>query len=204
MDFELTTELSRQGFDNARVLAAMMRVDRQSFVPSPQQPLAHQDRAIPIGFDQTVSQPFVVAHILAALDEKPGAKVFEVGVGSGWLAALLAELGYDVFGIERVEALAEAAAVRLASLEYRVRLKAGDGMLGWPEEAPFDVIIVSAATETVPPALLNQLVDCGQLIAPIGPSGGQLLTILRKRGTETEKRVLFPVVFVPLLEGVRR
>lgn len=202
MDFELSSSLSHRGITDPRVLAAMMRVDRTAFVPLEHRSLAHADTAVPIGHEQTVSQPFVVAHVLTAVDARPGRKVLEIGTGSGWLAALLAELGCEVFSIERIRALAEAAATRLGALEYRVRLKVGDGAQGWPDEAPFDAIVISAAAESVPPTLLFQLADGGRLIVPLGPPGRQLLTLIEKHDDRLTQQVLLPVTFVPLKDGV--
>lgn len=201
MDYELTSRLSRLGTLSPRVLAAMMRVDRAAFVPPEQASLAHQDVAVDIGHGQTVSQPSLVATILMEIESQPARKILEVGAGSGWLAALLFELGYEVYSIERVRALAEAAALRLASLEARVHLRHADGSGGWPEEAPFDVIVVSAGTGHVPRPLVAQLAEGGRLILPLGEQGAQVLTVIEKRGTSLAERMLFPVVFVPLLPG---
>lgn len=201
MDYELTSTLSRTGTISPRVLAAMMRVDRAAFVPPERASLAHQDVAVDIGHGQTVSQPSLVATILMEIESQPARKILEVGTGSGWLAALLFELGYEVWTIERIKALAETAALRLAAMEARVHLRHADGSLGWPEEALFDVIVVSAATAQVPRPLLAQLAENGRLILPLGADGEQVLTVIEKRGATLVDRVLFPVVFVPLLSG---
>lgn len=201
MDYELTSTLSRAGTTSPRVLAAMMRVDRAAFVPPGQEARAHEDVAVDIGHGQTVSQPSLVAAILTEIESAPARRILEVGTGSGWLAALLFELGYEVFSMERIKALAEAVTVRLATLDMRVHLRHADGSKGWPEEAPFDVIVVSAATGQVPRPLVAQLADGGRLILPLGEEGRQVLTVIEKRCTRLAERMLFPVVFVPLLSG---
>lgn len=201
MDYELTSTLSRAGKTSPRVLAAMMRVDRAAFVPRGQEARAHDDVAVDIGHGQTVSQPSLVAAILTEIESVPARRILEVGTGSGWLAALLFELGYEVFSMERIKALAEAVTVRLATLDMRVHLRHADGSKGWPEEAPFDVIVVSAATGQVPAPLVAQLADGGRLILPLGDEGRQVLTVIEKKGTRLAERMLFPVVFVPLLSG---
>jgi S-adenosylmethionine synthetase len=187
---------------SAAVLAAMAKVPREEFVLPAEQALAYDDTALPIGHGQTISQPFIVALMTDCLALGPGDKVLEIGTGSGYGAAVLAELTPHVFSIERIEPLAEAARGRLRRLGYGgVALKTGDGNLGWPEHAPFDAIAVTAAAPDLPPALLAQLKPGGRIVIPLGqPHGPQILTLVRKdaAGRVTQRPIL-PVAFVPLI-----
>jgi protein-L-isoaspartate(D-aspartate) O-methyltransferase len=183
-----------------RVLAAMRRVPRHAFVPEALHPLAYGDGPLPIGHDQTISQPLVVAHMTEVLDVQPGQRVLELGTGSGYQAAVLAELGAEVYTMEIVPELAERAAAVLKELCYdRVHVRAGDGYFGWPEHAPFDRIIVTFGAEDVPPPLISQLAGGGIMVMPVGASGLQWLTVLRKdeAGVVTHERT-WPVRFVPM------
>jgi len=183
-----------------RVLAAMRRVPRHAFVPETLQPLAYGDHPLPIGHDQTISQPLVVAHMTEVLDVQPGQRALELGTGSGYQAAVLAELGAEVYTVEIVPELAERAAATLKELCYdRVHVRAGDGYFGWPEHAPFDRIIVTFGAEEVPPPLIAQLATGGLLVMPLGSTGMQWLTVLRKdeAGNITRERT-WPVRFVPM------
>ena len=175
-------QLKGRGIAEARVLAAMGKVPRHLFVPPELAAKAYGDYPLPIGQEQTISQPYIVALMSQWAAVKPGDKVLEVGTGSGYQAAVLAELTDKVFSIEIKPELARSAAARLKELGYgRVRVKSGDGYLGWPEEAPFDAILVTAAAPEVPPALAAQLKEGGRLVIPLGEAGGtQTLVRLRK------------------------
>ncbi|MBI5596273.1 MAG: protein-L-isoaspartate(D-aspartate) O-methyltransferase [Elusimicrobia bacterium] len=188
-----------------RVLAALRRVPRHLFVPKAARAQAYADHPVPIGEGQTISQPYIVAAMTQALDLKPGEKVLEVGTGSGYQAAVLAELGAEVYSIEILEGLGKRAAALLAELGYgRVRLRIGDGYAGWPEAAPFDAVIVTCAPQKVPAPLVEQLRVGGRLVIPVGPDGGeadtyeQSLWVLRKTDKGLERRSLMPVRFVPM------
>jgi len=184
---------------NARVLAVMSRVPRHEFVPEGLRKEAYEDQPLPIGQGQTISQPYIVAFMTEQLALKPGERVLEVGTGSGYQAAVLAELGAQVFTIEIIEELAKRAATTLQRLGYtNVQARAGDGYQGWPEAAPFDAIIVTCAPEQVPPPLIAQLKDGGRMIIPIGPSWNQHLVLLRKHGEKLQKQAVLPVRFVPM------
>jgi protein-L-isoaspartate(D-aspartate) O-methyltransferase len=194
-------QMERRGVRDARVLEAMRTVPREAFVPDVSRPFAYEDRALPIACEQTISQPYVVALMVEALRPDHDAKVLEVGAGSGYAAAVLAVLVREVFAIERHEPLAEEAAERLARLGYaNVTLRAGDGTLGWPDEAPFDGILVSAAAPRAPRPLLEQLAVGGRLVVPIGDGGSsQQIVRLTRRDTGFESEHLGGVRFVPLV-----
>jgi protein-L-isoaspartate(D-aspartate) O-methyltransferase len=185
-----------------RVLAAMETVPREEFVPGRLRAAAYDDRALPIESGQTISQPAVVAYMTAQLGLSPDSRVLEIGTGSGYQAAVLAEIARDVYSIERIPRLAQTAASRLARLGYgRIHLREGDGAKGWPEEAPFDAIIVTAATAEVPPALMVQLAPGGRMIVPLGgPDDPQVLVLFERHPAgEYTRKDLWPVRFVPLL-----
>lgn len=184
-----------------RVLAALQRVSREAFVPEASQAYAYENVPLPIGHDQTISQPFIVALMTDLLELDSGHRVLEIGTGSGYQAAVLAELVESVFTVEIIPALADSAAQRLAGLGYgNVRVRTGDGWHGWPEEAPFDAIIVTAVAETVPPRLFEQLGPSGRLVLPLGPwDGAQMLTVVSAgEDGEMQRRDVLPVQFVPL------
>jgi protein-L-isoaspartate(D-aspartate) O-methyltransferase len=186
---------------SARVLAAMNKVPRHRFVPVDQESYAYDNRPLPIGNGQTISQPFIVALMTDLLDLKHGDKVLEIGTGCGYQAAVLGELAREVYTIEIVAPLAKEAAARIAALGYRnVTARSGDGYAGWPEHAPFDAIIVTAAAPAVPPALIEQLKPGGRLVIPVGPqwSGQQLLVIEKDARGKTTTRDVLSVRFVPL------
>ena len=184
---------------NAGVLAAMGRVPRHEFVPKPLRSMAYQDRPLPIGNGQTISQPYIVAFMTEQLDPKPTDRVLEIGTGSGYQAAVLAELVAKVYTVEIIEDLAGRAAADLKRLGYtNVSVRAGDGYKGWPEAAPFDAIIVTCAPEKVPPPLIEQLKDGGRMIIPVGPAWDQELVLLRKQGDRLERQAVLPVRFVPM------
>ncbi len=184
---------------NARVLAVMSKVPRHEFVPETLRALAYQDHPLPIGHGQTISQPYIVAFMTEQLELRPTDRVLEVGTGSGYQAAVLAELAAQVYTVEIIEDLAKSAAAALKRLGYtNVHVRAGDGYKGWPEAAPFDTIIVTCAPERVPPPLLEQLKEGGRMVIPVGPAWDQELVVLRKRDGNLERRAVLPVRFVPM------
>jgi protein-L-isoaspartate(D-aspartate) O-methyltransferase len=198
--------IARSGVRDSATLAAMRSVPRHEFVPVDDRALAYGDFPLPIGYGQTISQPYIVAFMTEQLDPRPGMKILEVGTGSGYQAAVLAATGCVVYTIEIVEALATRAAAVLARLGYdRVHVRHGDGYQGWPGEAPFDAVIVTAAADEIPAVLLDQLAPGGRLIMPVGPQDGvQYLTVVDKDPAgRLTPRVLLPVRFVPLIDGRR-
>ncbi|MHA1569493.1 MAG: protein-L-isoaspartate(D-aspartate) O-methyltransferase [Alphaproteobacteria bacterium] len=187
-----------QGVTDAKVLAAMKKVPRHLFVPANVRYLAYQDHPLPIGHEQTISQPFIVGYMTQALKLQGGEKVLEVGTGSGYQAAVLAEIVKDVYSIEIICALATQAEERLKKLGYtNVHIKCGDGYLGWPEHAPFDGVIVTAAPDHVPQPLIDQLKVGGRLIIPVG-RGFQSLLLIIKTADGIKRENLLPVAFVPM------
>jgi protein-L-isoaspartate(D-aspartate) O-methyltransferase len=193
-------QLRARGVRDERVLAALGRVPREAFVPEAIAHEAYQDRALPIDCEQTISQPIIVAMMTEALQLSGNEKVLEVGTGSGYQTALLAELAAAVYSIERHADLARQAEKRLAELGYRnVFVRTGDGSLGWPDEAPFDRIIVTAAAGECPPALWGQLTEGGILVGPFGPSSDQALYEMHKIGGQPQSRILTGCRFVPLV-----
>jgi protein-L-isoaspartate(D-aspartate) O-methyltransferase len=192
--------LERHGVTDERVVRAMDKVHRADFLPASVRDLEYEDRPLPIGFDQTTSQPSLIAMMIAALELKPGCRVLEVGTGSGYQTALLAELCSAVSSIEIVAPLAERAAAKLRELGYRnVNVKAGDGYLGWPDQAPFDGIVVSASAPKVPEPLVAQLKPGAKMIIPIseGVHGELLLLTKQVDGGHVAQKSL-PVSFVPM------
>jgi protein-L-isoaspartate(D-aspartate) O-methyltransferase len=188
----------------AEVLAAMGRTPRHRFVPEDQLRYAYRNRPLPIGYGQTISQPFVVALMTDLLDVKPGQRVLEIGTGSGYQAALLAELGMEVYSIEIVEPLAQRAGQALAALyPDKVTVRHGDGYHGWEEYAPFDAIIVTAAASHVPPPLVKQLKPGGRMVIPLGASFliQQLVLVEKAADGRISSREVAPVRFVPLTGG---
>jgi protein-L-isoaspartate(D-aspartate) O-methyltransferase len=187
-----------------RVAAALAKVRREAFVPYGSEHAACENRPLPIGCGQTISQPYIVAIMTELLDLQPTDKVLEVGTGSGYQAAVLAGLTDSVYSIEVIPELAQRAAVALAAEGYRnIKLRTGNGALGWPEEAPFDAIIVTAAAPQIPPALVEQLRAGGRMMIPVGPHRGDqmLVLITRNDGGVTTQRDILPVAFVPLTGG---
>jgi protein-L-isoaspartate(D-aspartate) O-methyltransferase len=197
----LIAELQRQGIRDERVLSAIRRVPRERFVPDAPLEHAWANVALPIGANQTISQPYVVALMTTSLGLSGSERVLEIGTGSGYQAAVLAEVAAAVYSIERHEALANAARTLLADLGYRnVEVHVGDGSLGWPEEAPFDRIIVTAGAPKVPSPLLQQLrPDGGRIVIPVGESDDQVLLMVERRTDRFQEQPLGPVRFVPLI-----
>jgi protein-L-isoaspartate(D-aspartate) O-methyltransferase len=194
-------QIAERGVRDEAVLAAMRAVPRHLFVPPGLASEAYRDNPLPIGHGQTISQPYMVALMTALLELDVRSRVLEVGTGSGYQTAVLAELAGEVFPVVRSASLAEAARVRLAELGYHnVTVSLGDGSMGLPEQAPFDAIVVTAAAPAAPPALLEQLVEDGRLVVPLGSyGGGQTLTVLVRHGEEHEARPSVRCRFVPLI-----
>jgi protein-L-isoaspartate(D-aspartate) O-methyltransferase len=197
----VTSHIASRGISDPLVLAAMRSVPRERFVPRGVAPDAYQDSALPIGADQTISQPYIVALMTEAAGLAYGEKVLEVGTGSGYQAAVLAEITPHVYSIEIIEELASGARAVLDALGYdEVETRVGDGYAGWPEQAPFDAIVVTAAPDHVPQALVDQLAVGGRLCIPVG---GQheiqsLTLIIRREDGSLDRRVISPVRFVPM------
>ncbi len=192
------TQIVGEGITDSAVLEAMRHVPRHRFIPTQESEEAYGDFPLPIGYEQTISQPFIVAFMTEALKVQPGEKVLEIGTGSGYQAAILAELGAQVFSIEIVEPLAKQASEILAKLGYaKVTVRAGDGYQGWPEESPFDVIILTAAPGHIPEPLLAQMAIGGRLILPLGDTS-QTLLLIQRTEEGYQKIKLLPVRFVPM------
>jgi protein-L-isoaspartate(D-aspartate) O-methyltransferase len=193
-------QLRQRGITDERVLAAFARVPRQEFIPRDRWAEAYEDKPIQIGGGQTISQPYMHAAMLVAAQVQPTDVVLEIGTGSGYQTALLAELAAEVFTIEVIPSLAEAAQHALARLQYtQIVLRVGDGSRGWPEAAPFDVVVVSAASPSVPPALIEQLRMWGRLVIPVGDPYEQHVWLLHRRPDGVSRRVLEGCRFVPLV-----
>ncbi len=190
--------------DLVRAQEAQRAVPRALFLPPSLQSRAEEDSALPIGFEQTTSQPSLIAFMIAQLALMPSSRVLEIGTGSGYQTAILARLAREVFSIERIPELAAGAARRLAGLDCRnIAFRTGDGALGWPEAAPFDAVVVAAAAPEIPPALLVQLKPGGRLLAPVGdPGRAQTLELVEKTPAgDLRRRALCGVRFVPLVSG---
>ena len=194
-------QLAARGIRDGRVLAAFGRVPREGFVPPEREDQAYEDRPLEIGFEQTISQPYIAACMTEVLELSGGERVLEVGTGSGYQTAVLLELGVEVWSIERLPELSAFAAANLARAGYgsRARLRVGDGTLGWPEEAPFDRILVAAGAPAVPPPLFEQLAEGGRLVLPVGDLTGQTLTMVEKVGGQMRTTPHSPCVFVKLV-----
>jgi protein-L-isoaspartate(D-aspartate) O-methyltransferase len=190
---------------NRQILAAMRKVPRHEFVPEPMRRFAYEDNPLPIGHGQTISQPYIVAFMTERLQPKSTDRVLEIGTGSGYQAAVLAELVADVYTIEIVEPLAKRAEADLKRLGYKnVSVRAGDGYQGWAEAAPFDAVIVTCAPEQIPQPLIDQLKEGGRMIIPVGPSNDQQLYLLERKGAKVERRAVLPVRFVPMTGRAER
>ena len=199
MHFDLAEDEIGRDALNLALRQALIKVPRHMFVPGQLMVVSYQDTPLPIGFDKTVSQPFIGALMLELLGVGPGLKVLEVGTGLGWQAAVMAELGADLFSVEIVEEFAQAARLRLAALDYQVEIRVGDGSRGWADHAPFDRILVTAAAAEPPTALVDQLAPGGRMVIPVGGKEVQQLTVVTKReGGEVETREMLPVRFTQL------
>ncbi len=193
-------QIRQRGVTDEDVLAAMAKVPRHEFVPDDLQNQAYADHPLPIGYGQTISQPYIVALMTELLELKKTDRVLEVGTGSGYQAAILSKIVAEVYTVEIIEALAREASQRLARLGYEnVHVTQGDGYYGWQEHAPYEAIIVTAAPDHVPQPLVQQLKEGGRMVVPVGPPGGyQELWKITKEGTKTVKRNITGVLFVPL------
>ncbi len=191
-------QLEHRGIRDRATLEAMRNVPRHLYVPVQQQRFAYQDRPLPIGYGQTISQPYIVAYMTQAIRPQPGQRILEIGAGSGYQAAVLAEIVDEVYTIEIVPELARRAS-RVLSVHYdHVEVKTGDGYYGWEEHAPFDAIVVTAAAEYIPPPLVEQLKEGGRMIIPVGhPFQVQQLMLVEKTADGVTTRSLMPVRFVP-------
>lgn len=195
-------QIRRRGIRDQYVLGAMERVPRHAFVPKSMRELSYTDGPLPIGNGQTISQPFIVASMSEALGVRPGMKVLEIGTGSGYQAAVLAEMGLEVFTIEYIHSLAMEAKERLRGLGYdTIRFRCCDGRQGWPEKAPFDGIIVTAAADDVPEQLGEQLVEGGRLVIPVGTWSQDLWVYRKSKDGTLDGEQLYAVRFVPLVRG---
>jgi protein-L-isoaspartate(D-aspartate) O-methyltransferase len=209
MDFDrfreqmVDRQIISRGIKDPGVIRAMKKVPRHLFVPEEHRKLSYGDHPLPIGEGQTISQPYIVAYMTEALGLNPDDKVLEIGTGSGYQAAILAELVKEVYTIEIIERVAKMAQQTLDTLVYKnIHIKIGDGYKGWPEKAPFDAVIVTCAPERIPPALVRQLKDGGRMIIPVGKVGGvQSLVKVTKRGGKIETRQVMGVRFVPMVKG---
>lgn len=193
-------QIIKRGVKDRRVIKAMLKVERHKFVPFSQRAYAYEDRPLPIGYGQTISQPYIVAYMTEALNLEGDERVLEIGTGSGYQAAILAEIVKEVYTIEILEPLAKSAEKRLKNLGYKnIRVKCGDGYKGWPEYAPFEAIIVTAAPEEIPQELLKQLKAGGRMVIPVG-SLYQDLYLIIKTEEGIKKKKLLPVRFVPMVK----
>lgn len=192
-------QIEARGIKDKRLLDAMRRVERHRFVPEPVRHLAYEDNPLPIGSGQTISQPYVVAVMTEVLELQGNEKVLEVGTGSGYQAAILAELSREVYTIEILPELAGRAEKLLQELGYKnIKVKCADGYLGWQEYAPFDAIIVTCAPERIPQPLIEQLAEGGRMIIPVGKGFQELKLLVKTKGRLVEKSIL-PVMFVPMI-----
>lgn len=195
---QLVDELRGQGIKSQDVLDALLKVPRHKFVPSSSRHLSYQNRPLPIGQGQTISQPYIVGYMTEAAEIASGEKVLEIGTGSGYQAAVLGELAKQVYSIEIIPELADNARKLLSEMGYKnVEVKTGNGYLGWPEHAPFDAIVVTAAPDEVPKALVEQLAFRGKMVIPVGSNFQQMVIISKTESGVVERRTI-PVAFVPM------
>lgn len=196
---KLVDILKSQGLKSRTVLDALLKVPRHKFVPASHRHRAYENRALPIAHEQTISQPYIVGYMTEAADIARGDKVLEIGTGSGYQAAVLGEVAKEVYSIEIVPQLADSARNLLSELGYKnVQVKTGNGYLGWPEHAPFDAIVVTAAPPEIPQALVDQLAVGGTMVVPVG-SGYQQMVIINRRESGVVERRTIPVAFVPMV-----
>lgn len=192
-------QIAQRGITDPGVLEAMRKVKRHLFVPKRIRGLSYEDTPLPIGYDQTISQPYIVAYMTEVAAVQPGDKVLEIGTGSGYQAAVLAELAGQVYTIEVIKPLADSARMKLKDMGFsNVRVKWGDGYKGWPQEAPFDVIVVTAAPDEVPQVLVDQLKVGGRMVVPVGTFFQEIYLVTRTE-SGIEKKALLPVRFVPMV-----
>jgi protein-L-isoaspartate(D-aspartate) O-methyltransferase len=200
----VSKQIRSRGIKDSATLRSMQKVQRHLFVPANQQPFAYEDRPLPIGFGQTISQPYIVAYMTEIIEPRPDFKVLEIGTGSGYQAAVLAEIVAEVYTIEIVEELGQTARDVLEKNYNNVYVKIADGYHGWPEKGPFDAIVVTAAAEHIPPPLIQQLADGGKMIIPVGsPFRVQQLMLVEKNDDKILTRSLMPVRFVPFTSSGR-
>lgn len=193
-------QIKNRGISNKKVLDAMMNVPRHKFVPEEYKRYSYDDRPLPIGYNQTISQPYIVAYMTEILNPDPAKKILEIGTGSGYQAAILSLLYKDVYTIEIIEALGEKATGVFHEAGYKnIKVKIGDGYNGWTEYAPFDAIIVTCAPTDIPQPLVEQLAEGGKMIIPVGEYSNQVLYLLEKRNGKIHKTKTLPVVFVPMV-----
>jgi protein-L-isoaspartate(D-aspartate) O-methyltransferase len=198
-------QLMTRGINDAGVLRAMGKVPREEFVAPESRVASYEDGPLPIGYGQTISQPYIVAFMTEQLRPKPSDRVLEVGTGSGYQATVLAELVSEVYSVEIVEPLAKNAEATLQRLGYKnVHLKIGDGYKGWPEAGPFDAIIVTCAPDKVPQPLVDQLKDDGRMVIPVGDRFAQQLYLLEKKNGQLKQSATLPVRFVPMTSEAQK
>ncbi|NVL92451.1 MAG: protein-L-isoaspartate(D-aspartate) O-methyltransferase [Desulfobacterales bacterium] len=199
----VTDQIIARGIKDPRVIEAMRKVRRHLFVPEDLRESAYDDRPLPIGEGQTISQPYIVAFMTEALNLSPGDNVLEIGTGSGYQAAILAEIAREVYTVEIRPRLGETARERLNEMGYRnISVKIGDGYKGWPEKVPFDAIIVTCAPEEIPKPLVDQLAEGGRMIIPVGERGGvQELVLLKKEKGMIREKAVMKVLFVPMVSN---
>lgn len=199
LHYDLAADEIGKSAPSAGLRRALLEVPRHLFVPEPLMLMSYQDSPLPIGFDKTLSQPFIGALMVDLLECQPGARVLEVGTGLGYQAALMSEMGASVYSVEVVEEFAEAAATRLRALGYTAQVRVGDGSRGWAEHAPFDAILVTAAAPAVPAALVQQLRPGGRMVVPLGNKDVQQLSVLTKTPSdEVQIHEIMPVRFTLL------
>ena len=196
---KLAEALRLKGIKDETLLKAFIKVDREKFISSALRKFAYDDSALPIECAQTISQPFTVAYMTQALEVKPGDKILEIGTGSGYQAAILAELGAEVYSVERIQKLYENAGLLLEKLGLKIKLKLDDGTLGWDDYAPYDKIIVTAGAPEIPKSLVEQLITGGRLVIPVGSTETQRLYVVTRTEKGFDKKVFDYFRFVPLI-----
>ena len=201
----VANQVEHRGIKNTRVLESMKKVPRHLFVPEKLRYAAYEDYPLPIGYKQTISQPYIVALMTESIQPEPNDRILEIGTGSGYQAAVLSEIVKEVYTIEIVEPLAESAKLKLKKLGYsNVQVRYGDGFYGWPEVEKFDAIIITASPPKVPEPLINQLKDGGKIIVPLEEGLWQELTLFSKKNGKLERHDIIPVRFVPMTGDVQK